>query len=147
MLLSPRRNGLDSLSKDREQTRHMRKKSHKISEKPLDGRAVRFSKANDRKSLGHWPVDPCLSCRVCQEHPAGVPGNFIKFMCLFLSLSKEVRVFKGGGSPNGRHDAIGPPVLLPSHRVGTGKPVFGGALPAIDAVSRHDREEPYAPQG
>ena len=52
-----------------------KKKSYKISENPLEGRvslehpagvpakmplSVRFSIANNRKSLGHRPVDPCL---------------------------------------------------------------------------------------
>ena len=54
---------------------------HEISENPLTGTAGRhpgknapfcqFSILNNRKSLGHWPVDPCLSCRVSQGHPAG----------------------------------------------------------------------------
>ena len=39
---------------------------------------------NNRKSLGHWPVEPCLSHRVSQGHPAGVPGISLKFMCPFL---------------------------------------------------------------
>ena len=32
---------------------------------------------NNRKFLGHRPVDPCLSRRVSQGHPAGVPGSFL----------------------------------------------------------------------
>ena len=39
----------------------------------------------NRKSLGHRPVDPCLSRRVAQGHPAGVPGIFLELMCPFLS--------------------------------------------------------------
>ena len=82
-----------------EQKRH-KKNTHKISENPLDGRvsldtrpvvpakmpfSVRFSIVNNRKPLGHRPVDPCLSRRVSQGHPAGVPGIFLKFMCPFVS--------------------------------------------------------------
>ena len=37
---------------------------------------------NNRKSLGHRPVDLCLPRRVSQEHRAGVPGIF-----LFKSMS------------------------------------------------------------
>ena len=33
----------------------------------------------------HRPADPCLSRRVSQGHPAGVPGIFLDFMCPFLS--------------------------------------------------------------
>ena len=77
-----------------------KKKSQKFSENLLDGRvslghsagvlakmpfSVRLSIANNRKSPGHRPVDPCLSRRVSQGHPAGVPGIFLKFMCPFLS--------------------------------------------------------------
>ena len=35
---------------------------------------VSFYILNNRKSLWHRPVDPCLSRRVCQGHPAGVPA-------------------------------------------------------------------------
>ena len=53
---------------------------------PFSGR---YSTVNNRKSLGHRPVDPRLSRRVSQGHPAGVPGIFLKFMCPFLSWSIE----------------------------------------------------------
>ena len=39
-----------------------------------------------RKSLGHRPEDSCLSHRVSQG-PCRCPEDFLKFMCLFLSLS------------------------------------------------------------
>ena len=89
-----------SYSTTREQKRQIRKKSHKISENPLDGLvfvghpagvpakmpfSVRLSIRNNRKCLGHRPVDPCLSRWVSQKHPAGVPGIFLKFMCPSLS--------------------------------------------------------------
>ena len=46
-----------------------------------------FSKRKtDRKSLGHRPVDPCLSRRVSQGHPAGVPGLFLKFMFTVVAV-------------------------------------------------------------
>ena len=47
--------------------------------------SVNFSTVNNRKSLGHRPVDPCLSRRVSLGHPAGVPAILLKFMCPFLS--------------------------------------------------------------
>ena len=76
-----------------------KEKSHELSENPLDGRvsqghpagvpakvlfSVRFSIVNNRKSLGHRPVDPCLSRRVSQGHPAGVPRIGFSFtLCAF----------------------------------------------------------------
>ena len=44
--------------------------------------SVRFSIVNNRKSPGHRPVDPCLSRRVSQGHPAGVPGIFLSLCAL-----------------------------------------------------------------
>ena len=35
--------------------------------------SLSFCKVDNRKSLGHRPVDPCLSRRVSQGQPAGVP--------------------------------------------------------------------------
>ena len=50
--------------------------------------------ANDRKSLGHRPVDPCLSRRVSQGHPAGVPGIFLSLCALFFpDLLPPYRIF------------------------------------------------------
>ena len=49
--------------------------------------SVRFSLVNNSKSLGHRPVDPCLSRRVSQGHPAGVPGISLKFMCPFSGIT------------------------------------------------------------
>ena len=84
----------------RAQKRHIRKKSHKFSENPLDGRvslghpagvpgkmafSERFSIVIHRNFLGHRSVDPRLSRRMSLGHPAGVPGIFLRFMCPFLS--------------------------------------------------------------
>ena len=44
-----------------------------------------FYSKQQKKSLGHRPVDPCLSHRVPQGHPAGVPTIFLNSMCLSLS--------------------------------------------------------------
>ena len=78
---------------------HQKKKAHNISENPLDGWvfvghpagvpakmcfSVSFSIVNHRKSLGHRPVYPCLSCRVSQGHPAGVPGIFSSLCACFF---------------------------------------------------------------
>ena len=57
MLLSLRKNGLDSLFKE-----------------------VRVLKVFVAQTVG-----PCLSRRVFLGHPAGVPRISLKFMCLFLS--------------------------------------------------------------
>ena len=46
--------------------------------------SVRFSILHNKKSLGHGPVDPCLSRRVSQGHPAGVPGIFLSLCALFF---------------------------------------------------------------
>ena len=57
--------------------------------------SLSFSKANNRKSVGHRPVDPILSRRVFSGHPGWSPRDFLKFMCPLLSLrqrpSKMVR--------------------------------------------------------
>ena len=39
--------------------------------------------AKQQGSLGHRPVDPCLSRRVSQEHPAGVP-RIVLVLCAFF---------------------------------------------------------------
>ena len=51
----------------------------------VPGTPVRFPTVNNcyRKSLGHRPVDNCLSHRLSKGHPADVPEDFLKFMCLF----------------------------------------------------------------
>ena len=84
------------------------KRSHKISDNPLDGRvslAVSRQKcpflsvlsiANNRKSLGQQLVDPYLSRRVSQGHPAGVRGFLLSlraflFPELLVQLSGEVQ--------------------------------------------------------
>ena len=36
------------------------------------------------KSMGHRPVDPCLSRRVSQKHPAGVPRIFLSLCASFF---------------------------------------------------------------
>ena len=78
-------------------------RKHKASENPLHGRVcpghpagvppkvtfrVSFSKVKNRKSLGHQPVDPCLSRRMFQGHPAVVPGFEKKKS---MSFSRTVR--------------------------------------------------------
>ena len=50
---------------------------------------VRFSIVNNRKPLGHRPVDPCLSRRESQGHPAGVPGIFLSLCALFFPESER----------------------------------------------------------
>ena len=40
---------------------------------------------NNRQSLGHRPLDLCLSPQVSQGHPTGVPGICLKFMWLLFS--------------------------------------------------------------
>ena len=42
--------------------------------------AVPDSKVDNRKCLGHWPVDPCFSRRVSQGHPAGVMKILLKLI-------------------------------------------------------------------
>ena len=57
---------------------------------------VHFSIANDRKFLGHRPVDPCLFCRVSQGHPVGVPGVFLSLCALFFpDFRKKFRKHSG----------------------------------------------------
>ena len=48
---------------------------------PFSGR---FSIVDNRKFLGHRPVDPRLSRRVSQGHAAGVPGIFLSLCALFF---------------------------------------------------------------
>ena len=83
-----------------------KKKSHKISENPwMAGFSlghpagvpakmpffVRFSRVNNRKPLGHRPVDPCLSHRESQVHPVGVPGIFLSLCALFFPEGRAPR--------------------------------------------------------
>ena len=103
---------------NREQKRHIRKnhinflKTSWMAGCPWDTRPVSrqkcpflsvFSIVNNKKSLGHRPVDPCLSRRVSQGHPAGVPGIFLEFMCPLLSWLNRVASMRlrnlGGGIP------------------------------------------------
>ena len=94
--------------------------------------SVRFSIANSRKSLGHRPVNPCLSRRVSQGHPADVPGVSLKFMRPFLSLEKSVKVKKGRQKGDWKknvrkcHDKSVP---FPSN------PILSEALPAPPLMS------------
>ena len=81
-------------AKFREQKRHL-SKNHTIFLKTpwtaggpwktpgrCPGKNFSFSiEKQNRKSLGHQLVDPCLSRQVSQGHPAGVPRIFLKFMC------------------------------------------------------------------
>ena len=53
---------------------------------------VRFSIANNRKLPGHRPVDPCLSRRVSQGHPAGVPGVLLSLCALFFPELSHSRI-------------------------------------------------------
>ena len=54
--------------------------------------AVSFSILNNRKSAGHRLVDPCLSRRVSQRHPAGVPGIFLVYVPFsFLKIPERFR--------------------------------------------------------
>ena len=52
--------------------------------------SVCFSKANSRKSLGHWPVDPCLFA----GHPAGVPRIFLFMVQVLFRPVFPVLVFQ-----------------------------------------------------
>ena len=49
--------------------------------------SVNFAIVIQRESQGHRPVDTCLSRRVSQEQPAGVPRILLKFMCSLHVLS------------------------------------------------------------
>ena len=49
--------------------------------------SVNFPIVNNRKFLGHRPVDPCLSRRVSLGHPAGVPAIFLSLYAFFYFLS------------------------------------------------------------
>ena len=88
-----------------EQGKSTQEKSHKFPENRLNGRvslghpagvtarlpfSVSFSEANNRTSLGHRPVDPCLSCW-CPRDTRPVSRGFLKFMCFFLFLKKKTR--------------------------------------------------------
>ena len=94
---------------NREQKRHIRKNHTKFLKAPWmagcprDTRpvsrqncplnSVRFSIVNNRKCLGHRPVDPCLSRRVSQGHPAGVPGFFLSLCAFFFpELRAHLRI-------------------------------------------------------
>ena len=84
---------------NRKQKRHIRKnhinflKTSWMAGRPWDTRPVSrqacpflsvFSIVNNRKSPGHRPVDPSLSRRVSQGHPAGVLGIFLSLCALFF---------------------------------------------------------------
>ena len=64
-----------------------KKKSHKISEKPLDGQV-----SLGRKSLGHRPVDPCLSRRVSPGTPGRCAEDFSYFYVPFSFLKHHCQV-------------------------------------------------------
>ena len=64
-----------------------------VSETPsrCPGKDALLSQFSDTniKSLGHRPVDPCLSRPVSWEHPAGIPMNFLQCIRLFFADSVE----------------------------------------------------------
>ena len=79
----------------REQKRHIRKESHgrpgvpghldsRVSLSRQKGPFLSFSTVNNRKSLGHRPVDPCLSRRVSQ--------GFFVILCAFFFPEYLVRI-------------------------------------------------------
>ena len=85
--------GAENAHKNKHKQWHTHTHTHKASENPLDAQvtlghvggvpaklpiSVSVSQVNNRKSLGHRPVEPCLSCHVSQEHPASV-GIFLSF--------------------------------------------------------------------
>ena len=57
--------------------------------------SVRFSIVNNRKCLGHRPVDPYLSRRVSQGHPTGVPRIFFILCAFFFPESKGYCSLRG----------------------------------------------------
>ena len=92
---------------------HKKKHTHthqkkKASENPLDGQVslghvasvpakspfpVSVSQVNSRKSLGHGPVQPCLSCRVSQEHPASVGISLELYVDPIVPPTANPRIF------------------------------------------------------
>ena len=59
-----------------------------------------YSIVSDSKSLGRRPVDPCLSRRASQGHPASVPRIFLQFMSLKVCFSRKwLHHSKNGSSP------------------------------------------------
>ena len=55
--------------------------------------SVNFPIVKNRKFPGHRPVDPCLSRRVSQGHPAGVPGIFLSLCVPFFPEYRKVSRF------------------------------------------------------